>query len=73
MPKIVSMNIKQRKLYDDWMTAEQRMAGHRINEDSTIAKLTKGICAVSLSVLAVWLLWQLTTPAGIAAIYGALK
>lgn len=36
------------------------------NEDSFIVTLTKGICAVSLALVALWLLWKLTTPAGLA-------
>lgn len=49
----------------DWKTAEE----HRITEDSLIVKLTKGVVALGLVGIFAWLLWQMTTPAGLAFFY----
>ena len=66
------MLLRHRKLHDwhrDWISAEQRMAGHRITESSTIVTLAKGICGLGLVGIAAWLLWAMTGPQAMAFFY----
>lgn len=53
----------------DWQTAEQRMAGARITEDSPCVKVCKGVMVILFSVVAVWLLWAMTSDASRAFFY----
>ena len=56
------MNIKQRKLYDDWMTAEDRMAGLKARRESEermqfAVDMVQGVVVVGLVIvlIVVWM------------------
>ena len=66
------MKLSHRKAYDDWHTAEQRMAGHDRPHNPheparmTMIELLQGVVCVGLVLVLLFLCWQVSTPAGIA-------
>jgi len=65
------MKLSHRKAYDDWHSAEQRMAGHRKEPDyGWMIDLIQGFVCIGLVMLMLWFVWQLSTPAGMDAIRG---
>lgn len=60
------MKISDRIMLHDYVQSRERMHPHRITEESLIVKLAKGILCVSLGMLALWLVWKVSTPAGMA-------
>jgi len=60
------MKLSHRKAYDDWHSAEQRMAGRRADDWPTLIQLAQGIVCIGLVMVMLFLLWQIFTPAGIA-------
>lgn len=72
------MNIRQRnalnEYHRDWHSSEQRMAGntkpHNPHADArmTYIELLQGVVCVALVMVLLYLVWQVSTPAGIAEI-----
>lgn len=64
------MNIRNRNALNDYLTAEQRMECHRDRKPINVdwPAWIAGTAAVSLALLTAWLLWQISTPAGMAMI-----
>lgn len=68
------MKLSTRNAYRDWHDAEQRMAGHSKPHDPnaparmTTIELLQGVVCVALVMVLLYLVWQVSTPAGIAEI-----
>lgn len=61
--------LSDRIMLKDYVQSKDRLNPPRIDDKHWLVDLCKGgICAI-LSLIAFWLIWQLTTPNGMAVIY----
>lgn len=66
------MLIKHRNAFNDWLHSRDRMKPHNPHEPAmmTVIELMQGVVCIGLVIVLLYLVWQVSTPAGIAEIEG---
>lgn len=69
------MLIKHRNAFNDWLHSSDRMKPHNPHEPAmmTVIELMQGVVCIGLVIVLLYLVWQVSTPAGIAEIEGIAR